>query len=72
MCCQDGRAAIRRARPSCVKRAAEAGGSFFRQGQSASDELPTSFAELTIVVVAIQTGEAIKGTVPPGQPEAAA
>jgi hypothetical protein len=71
MCCQDGRGAIWRARPSCVKRAAEAGGNL-RQGRSASDELPTSSAELIIEVVAVRTVEAVERTVPPGRPEAAA
>lgn len=68
MCGQRGRAAIWHARPSRVRRAAEAGGKVFRHGRSAFDELPGPFAELIIEEVALEPGH----TAPPGEPEAAA
>ena len=49
-----------------ARRQAEAGGSFYMPGQSASEELPTEVAELVFKLVPILAGEAVKGTVPPG------
>jgi hypothetical protein len=71
-CRQGGRAAIRRERPCCVQRVAEAGGNALGQGRLASDELPTLAAAITIEVVAIRAGEAVKGTAPADGPEAPA
>jgi hypothetical protein len=68
MCCQDGNAAIRQMLNESAGWSAEAEGSFFLQGQPACEELPTEAAELIITLVPVQDGEAVKGTVPPGQP----
>ena len=71
MCCQDGDAAIWHVLYETAGWPTEAGGSFLGLGL-ASDELPTSAAELVIQVVAIRAGEAVEDTTPPGRPHGAA
>lgn len=72
MCCQGGYPAIWHVLYETAGRSAEAGGSFLELGQWASQELPTSAAELEIQVVAIRAGEAVEDTAPPGWPRGAA
>jgi hypothetical protein len=72
MCCQDGDAAIWHVLYEAAGWSAEAGGSFLGLGQWASEELPTSAAELEIQIVAIRAGEAVEDTAPPGRPHGAA
>jgi hypothetical protein len=52
--------------------AAVAGGSFLRPGQWTLEEFPTSAAELEIQVMAIQAGDAVEDTEPPGVADRAA
>jgi hypothetical protein len=72
MCCQDGDAAIWHVFYKTAGWPAEAGGSFLGLGRWASEELPTSAAELEIQVVAFRSGEAVEDTAPPGGPHGAA
>jgi hypothetical protein len=72
MCCQDGNAAIWHVLYENAGWSAEARGSFLGLGQWASEELPTSAAELEIQVVPIRAGEAMEDVAPPGRPHGAA
>jgi hypothetical protein len=66
MCCRDGNEAIWQMPYEAAGWPAEAGGSFLGLRQWASEELPTSAAELEIQVVAVRAGEAVEDTAPPG------
>ena len=64
MCCQDSNAALWHRLFEAAGWSAEAGGSFLGLGQWASEELPTSAAELEIQIEATQAGEAVEDTAP--------
>jgi len=71
-CWRNGRAAVRRVRLGRMTQTVTAEEGYVRPRRSGSSDMPTMAAELIIVEVAAEAGEAVQGTVPRDQPGAVA